>query len=153
MYGTANTTYYRRSSTVSKPKVKTDEKKVNQITSEHELQKACVAKLQAHNMLCFCTDVFNGMSFIKDIRFKAIYKGHMEKMGAKKGQPDLIVLHNGKCTFVEFKFGKGKKSADQEAFCSRLESMGYEVLEWRTLEECTQWILQTIDLNKTVEEE
>lgn len=31
--------------------------------------------------------------------------------------------------------------------------MGYEVLEWRTLEECTQWILQTIDLNKTVEEE
>lgn len=84
MYGTANMTYYKRSSTVSKPKVKVDEKKVNQITSEHELQKACVAKLQAHNMLCFCTDVFNGMSFIKDVRFKAIYKGHMEKWELKK---------------------------------------------------------------------
>lgn len=37
-------------------------------------------------------------------------------MGAKKGQPDLIVLHNGKCTFVEFKFGKGKNQRIKKLF-------------------------------------
>ena len=119
--------------------------KVLKIDSEHALQKACVAKLKAHNMLCFCTDVFNGMSFIRDIRSKAIYKQHMERMGAIKGQSDLIILHNNKCTFVEFKFGKGKKSADQEAFTSRVLSMGYEVLEWRTLEDCINWIVKELN--------
>lgn len=42
-------------------------KKEKPINSEHELQKACVAKLRAHNMLCFCTDVFNGIGFIREI--------------------------------------------------------------------------------------
>ena len=119
--------------------------KILKIDSEHALQKACVAKLKAHNMLCFCTDVFNGMSFIRDIRSKAIYKQHMERMGAIKGQSDLIILHNNKCTFVEFKFGKGKKSADQEAFTNRVLSMGYEVLEWRTLEDCINWIVKELN--------
>ena len=119
--------------------------KVLKIDSEHALQKACVAKLKAHNMLCFCTDVFNGMSFIRDIRSKAIYKQHMERMGAIKGQSDLIILHNNKCTFVEFKFGKGKKSADQEAFTSRVLSMGYEVLEWRSLAGCINWIVKELN--------
>ena len=119
--------------------------KVLKIDSEHALQKACVAKLKAHNMLCFCTDVFNGMSFIRDIRSKAIYKQHMERMGAIKGQSDLIILHNNKCTFVEFKFGKGKKSADQGAFTNRVLSMGYEVLEWRTLEDCINWIVKELN--------
>ena len=45
-----------------------------EIKSEHDLQKWCVAKLTAHNMFCFCTDVFNGISFIRDIAGKAIYK-------------------------------------------------------------------------------
>lgn len=111
-----------------------------EIKSEHDLQKACVEKLRAHNMLCFCTDVFNGISFIRDIAGKAIYKQHMIRMGAKIGQPDLIVLHDQKCTFVEFKFKKGKKSPDQEAMCNLLTQMGYEVLEWRTLDQCMEWI-------------
>lgn len=115
-----------------------------EITSEHDLQKACVAKLRAHNMLCFCTDVFNGISFIKNIAGKSIYKQHMIAMGAKVGQPDLIVLYNGQCTFIEFKWKKGKKSLDQEAVCNQLTNMGYEVLEWRTLQECVDWILTKI---------
>ena len=116
-----------------------------EINSEHDLQKACVAKLCAHNMLCFNTDVFNGISFIKDIAGKSIYKQHMIRMGAKIGQPDLIVLHDQKCTFVEFKFKKGKKSPDQEAMCNLLTQMGYEVLEWRTLEQCTEWIVNELN--------
>ncbi len=115
------------------------------IKSEHDLQKACVAKLRAHNMLCFCTDVYNGMSFLKDVRTKSIYKTHMTKMGAAVGQPDLIILNKGVCTFVEFKWGKGKKSADQIAMCSLLESMGYEVLEWKSLDDCVQWILKHLN--------
>lgn len=146
MYGTSNTIIYKKPK-----KIVASNKKVLEISSEHELQKACVAKLRAHNILCFATDIFNGIGFIKDIRFKAIYKQHMEKMGAVTGQPDLIVLNKGKCTFVEFKFGKGKKSLNQEAVCNKLTSMGYEVLEWRTLEECTNWIITNVNLNKESE--
>lgn len=149
MYGTANTTLYKRK-IVTKPKSKIATVQTD-ITSEHGLQKACVAKLKAHNMLCFCTDVFNGISFIRDIRSKAIYKQHMVAMGAIVGQSDLIILHNGKCTFVEFKWKKGKKSVDQEAFTNRVSSMGYEVLEWRTLEDCTNWILANLNLSKDKE--
>ena len=115
------------------------------INSEHDLQKTCVAKLRAHNMLCFCTDVFNGIGFIRDIPHKAIYKQHIIAMGAEVGQPDLIILHNKEVTFVEFKYGKGKKSDAQTACCTKLEKMGYEVLEWRTLEDCTKWIHNAIE--------
>ena len=118
------------------------------ISSEHDLQKQCVAKLRAHNMLCFCTDVFNSLSFMKDIRTKAIYKQHMIAMGSTVGQPDLIIIHDQKVTFVEFKFGKGKKSVEQIAVCTKLEHMGYEVLEWRTLEECSHWIVQQLEAKK-----
>ena len=102
-------------------------KKEKPITSEHQLQKACVSLLRAHNMLCFSTDVFNGIGFIKDIPHKAIYKQHIIACGAEPGQPDLIILHNKEVTFVEFKFGKGKKSENQIACCNKLEKMGYEV--------------------------
>ena len=118
---------------------------MNDIQSEHQLQKACVAKLRHHNMLCFATDIFNGIGFIKDVKQKAIYKQHMIAMGAMKGQPDLIIINKGKVTFVEFKFGKGKKSIDQEVCCNLLTSMGYEVLEWRTLDDCIKWILPQIN--------
>ena len=114
------------------------------ITSEHQLQKACVSLLRAHNMLCFSTDVFNGIGFIKDIRHKAIYKQHIIACGAEVGQPDLIILHNKEVTFVEFKFGKGKKSEQQIACCNKLSSMGYEVLEWRELEQCREWIVSKV---------
>lgn len=139
---------YIRKNTNTKRKNKTTYKNVTvkpfEIDSEHDLQKACVAKLRCHNMLCFNTDVFNGISFIKDIRSKAIYKQHMIAMGAILGQSDLIILHNCKCTFVEFKWKKGKKSPDQEAFTNKVSEMGYEVLEWRTLEECEKWIIEQL---------
>ena len=120
----------------------------NDFSSEHALQKACVKLLRNHNFLCFCTDVFNGISFLKDIKSKSIYKQHMISMGAAKGQPDLIIIHKGQVAFVEFKFGKGKKSIDQEAQCKLLESNGYEVLEWRTLDECSSWIVKRLGINK-----
>ena len=134
---------YKRKTGITRKKVTGDG--IFDIKSEHDLQKWCVAKLTAHNMFCFCTDVFNGISFIRDIAGKAIYKQHMIRMGARTGQPDLIVLHDKKCTFVEFKFKKGKKSPDQEVMCNLLTNMGYEVLEWRTPEQCTDWIVQQLN--------
>ncbi|MCQ2574985.1 MAG: hypothetical protein MJ156_02695 [Alphaproteobacteria bacterium] len=114
------------------------------INSEHDLQKRCVELLRAHNMLCIATDVFNGIGFIRDIPHKAIYKQHVIAMGATPGQPDLIIMHNKEVTFVEFKYGKGKKSENQVACCNLLEKMGYEVLEWRELEQCREWIVSQI---------
>lgn len=119
-------------------------KKEKPINSEHDLQKRCVELLRAHNMLCFATDVFNGIGFIRDIPHKAIYKQHIIAMGAEPGQPDLIIMHNKEVTFVEFKYGKGKKSENQIACCNKLERMGYEVLEWRTLEQCREWIVSKV---------
>ena len=118
------------------------------ISSEHQLQKRCVSLLRAHNFLCFHTDVFNGISFIKDVKSKAIYKQHMIAMGATVGAPDLIIIGRGKVTFVEFKFGKGKKSADQISQCNLLESMGYEVLEWRKESDCQEWIVKQLNYKK-----
>lgn len=117
------------------------------IDSEHALQKACVSLLRAHNMLCFATDVFNGIGFIRDVPHKAIYKQHVIAMGATVGQPDLIIMHNKEVTFVEFKYGKGKKSENQIACCKLLEKMGYEVLEWREVKQCQEWIVDKINEN------
>lgn len=118
------------------------------ITSEHQLQKRCVSILRAHNFLCFTTDVFNGISFIKDVKAKAIYKQHMIAMGATPGQPDLIIIGKGKVTFVEFKWGSGKKSVAQVSQCNLLESMGYEVLEWRKESDCMEWIVKQLNYKK-----
>lgn len=116
------------------------------LTNEHGLQKACVHLLRSHKMIVSCTDVFNALSFMRDIASKAIYKQHMILCGGSIGFPDLIIFNRGKATFVEFKFKKGKKSPEQEQWTEFLTSEGYECLEWRTLEDCKNWILDNTDL-------
>lgn len=70
----------------------------------------------------------------------------MIAMGAAVGQPDLIILYRGEVTFVEFKYGKGKKSTEQVAQTKLLESQGYPVLEWRTEKDCNDWMLSKMNL-------
>ena len=115
------------------------------ITSEHQLQKVAVKMLRAHNFLCFHTDVFNGISFIKDIKSKAIYKQHMIDLGASVGQPDLIVIKDGKITFIEFKYGTGRLSTEQKIWRDRLIAEGYDWKCWRTIEECQDFILEKLN--------
>ena len=43
-------------------------------TSEHDLQKKCVARLRAHNFIVSCNDVYNAIAFMPDIKKKSIYK-------------------------------------------------------------------------------
>lgn len=111
--------------------------------SEHDLQKKCVARLRAHNFIVSCNDVFNAISFIPDIKKKAIYKRHIIAMGGEVGFPDTTILdRRGKTTFVEFKYGEsGKLSPDQIACHNKLRSLGHTVLVWRTENECYEWIL------------
>ena len=75
----------------------------------------------------------------------------MMAMGATPGQPDLIIIGRGNVTFVEFKYGKGKKSVEQVSQCNLLESMGYEVLEWRKESDCQEWIVKQLNYKKTQE--
>ena len=146
---------YKRITKSSTPKKKltiTQKIKANltvtqdELTNEHELQKYCVYLLRSHNMIVSCTDVFNALSFMRDVASKAIYKQHMILCGGSVGFPDLIIFNKGKATFVEFKFKKGKKSPEQEQWTKFLTSEGYECLEWRTLEDCKNWILANTDL-------
>lgn len=140
----------RKTSLRKKSGLKTNTSGLFEINSEHDLQKACVMKIRNHNMICSCTDVFNAISFIKDIAGKSIYKQHMIHMGGAVGFPDLIIIHKHVVTFVEFKWKKGKKSPEQELWTKILTDQGYEVLEWRTLEDCETWIAK--QLNNSNEE-
>lgn len=146
-------TYVRRTKSTTSKKLSINQKiKANisvtqeELKSEHELQKVCVAKLRAHNMIVSCTDTYNAISLMRDVGTKAIYKTHMTLMGSAIGFPDLVIFNKGKATFVEFKFKKGKKSLEQEEWTKRLTEEGYECLEWRTIEDCTNWILNNTDL-------
>lgn len=112
------------------------------IDSEHSLQKTCVKRLRGNGFLVCCNDIFNSLAFVKDVKSKAILKNHLIAMGSVVGFPDLTIFTKDKPVFVEFKYAKGKKSPEQILQTQILESMGYEVLEWRTENECIDWIVQ-----------
>lgn len=120
--------------------------------NEHQLQCNCVRRLRAHNFIVSCNDVFNAISFIPDIKRKAIYKRHIINMGGEVGFPDTTILDRcGKTTFVEYKYGKtGKLSPEQIACHNKLRSLGHTVLVWRTENECYEWILNRL---KEIKEE
>lgn len=120
--------------------------------NEHELQKNCVRRLTHNGYLVSCNDVFNSLSFVRDVKSKAILKRHLIAMGSTVGFPDITIFKKLKPIFVEFKFGdRGKLSFDQETIHNKLRSQGYEVLVWRTENECYEWILD--DLNNSKKDE
>lgn len=112
------------------------------VNSEHRLQKVCVKRLRSQGFLVCCNDIFNSLAFVKDIKSKAILKNHLIAMGSVVGFPDLTIFTKESPVFVEFKFDKGKKSPEQILQTQLLESMGYEVLEWRTEQQCIDWIVK-----------
>lgn len=116
--------------------------------SEHDLQKKCVARLRAYNCIVSCNDVFNSLSYVKDVKAKAILKKHLVAMGSTVGFPDITICKDGITTYVEFKFGKGKLSKEQEIVHNQLRSQGYEVLVWRTENECYEWIVNHLNKEK-----
>lgn len=121
--------------------------------SEHDLQKKCVARLRAYNCIVSCNDVFNSLSYVKDVKAKAIIKRHLQAMGSTVGFPDITICKDGVTTYVEFKYGKGKLSPEQEIVHNQLKSQGYEVLVWRTENECYEWIVNHLKKSKEAKNE
>lgn len=120
-------------------------------SSEHELQKQIVSKLRSHGYIVSCNDVFNSLSFVRDVKMKAILKRHLIAMGSTVGFPDITIFKKLKPVFVEIKFRNGKTSFEQDVVHNQLRSQGYEVFIWRTLNECVEWIVK--DLNNSNKEE
>lgn len=56
------------------------------------------------------------------------------------GMSDLILLKNGKTTFVEVKTEKGVQSEMQKYVCKQLESKGFEYHLVRSMEEFKELI-------------
>lgn len=109
--------------------------------SEHDLQKQIIAYLRLRKFLCFETDVMDGLKFFspKDSRRFAFIKHHND-MGYIKGQPDLIILLPiGNALFVEVKTAKGRQSDEQKEFQRRVESLGFNYLIWRSVDDAVLW--------------
>lgn len=58
-----------------------------------------------------------------------------KSMGLKSGVSDLIILMENKCIFVEVKTETGRQSASQKDFEAQVQSLGFEYLVVRSLED------------------
>jgi hypothetical protein len=66
----------------------------------------------------------------------------MKATGLLAGASDLIViLPNGKLSFIELKTDTGKQSDKQIDFENRVNALGFEYKIIRSLEEFKQWII------------
>ena len=45
----------------------------------------------------------------------AVTGARLKRMGVKRGEPDLVILHNGRCIGLELKAAKGRTSPEQKA--------------------------------------
>jgi hypothetical protein len=55
-------------------------------------------------------------------------QGELKRSGYNKGWPDVLVIHQGRCFFIELKAAKGIVSAAQRAMMAKLYYCGCEVL-------------------------
>lgn len=61
--------------------------------------------------------------------------------GVLAGVSDLIILLPSRCIFVELKNGKiGRQSDSQKEFQKQVESLGFEYLLWRNVEDCQEFV-------------
>ena len=100
---------------------------------EHNLQVAI------HKFLClngiFNFSVPNGG--LRNLKVAMTLKAE----GALSGVSDLIILLPSRCIFVELKNGKiGRQSDSQKEFQKQVESLGFEYLLWRNVEDCQEFV-------------
>lgn len=100
---------------------------------EHKLQ------VTIHNFLClnriFHFSVPNGG--LRNVRVAV----DLKREGQMAGVSDLIILLPSRCIFVELKNGKaGKQSDSQKEFQKQVESLGFEYLLWRKIEDCEDFV-------------
>jgi len=115
--------------------------------SENDLQKSVCRKLRAHGAIVILTDAVGpALKFITDPKKRLGFIKFQEARGWSKGIPDLIVIWKGETLFLELKFQAGKLKPEQTIWKNRIESEGYKYACWKTLEECSEWIV--FKLNK-----
>ena len=100
---------------------------------EHNLQVAI------HKFLClnriFHFSVPNGG--LRNLKVAMTLKAE----GALSGVSDLIILLPSRCIFVELKNGNiGRQSDSQKEFQKQVESLGFEYLLWRNVEDCEEFV-------------
>ena len=84
-------------------------------TEEHNLQIRLVQYLRLRHFIVIDTDIMDGLKYAKDsARYPFIM--HHKRMGYKKGQPDMIIMKNGKVWCLELKAQKGKQSKEQKEY-------------------------------------
>ena len=64
-----------------------------------------------------------------------------KSMGYVKGAPDIVVLLNGKCIFIELINGyNGYQTIEQKKFQNTVEQLGFEYLLWGEIIDCELFV-------------
>lgn len=84
-------------------------------TEEHNLQIRLVQYLRLRHFIVVDTDIMDGLKYVNNYTRYA-YIVHHKRMGYMKGQPDMIIMKNGKVWCLELKAQKGRQSKEQKQY-------------------------------------
>lgn len=103
-------------------------------TEEHILQQQITQYCRLRHFIVIDCDIMDGLKYAKDsARFPFII--HHKRMGYQKGQPDMIIMKNGKVWCLELKSAKGKQSKEQKEYQEMCIKNGIPYLVIKKLED------------------
>lgn len=70
-------------------------------------------------------------------------------MGYVNGQSDLVIIFTNKVVFAEIKTSKGVQSKEQKKFQSIVESLGFQYVIFKSLDDVIFYIKENNLLDKT----
>lgn len=106
---------------------------------EHNIQVGIVQYLRLKGFEVFA--IANGG------RRDAVTGARLKAEGVKAGVADLeILLPLGNVLFVEVKTAKGRQSPEQKAFQERVESLGFNYVIWRSVDDAAKFINSPLSL-------
>ena len=106
---------------------------------EHNIQVAIVQYLRLRGFEVFA--IPNGG------RRDAVTGAKLKAEGVTAGVADMIILLPiGNVLFVEVKTAKGRQSPEQKAFQERVESLGFNYVIWRSVEDAEKFINSPMSL-------
>lgn len=74
-----------------------------------------------------------------------IIGARLKQEGVLAGVADLhILLPGGRIIFVEMKTKTGKQSENQKIFQDTVESLGFEYLIWRSIDDAILWVKENL---------
>lgn len=106
---------------------------------EHNIQVAIVQYLRLRGFEVFA--IPNGG------RRDAVTGAKLKAEGVTAGVADMIILLPiGNVLFVEVKTAKGRQSPAQKAFQERVESLGFNYVIWRSIDDAEKFINSPMSL-------